>query len=218
MIVFFCILQACGKNSKPSSVSSSKKNTSLRIVWITSLEHDPWFDSFQKCFSHQKNIVLVKKKEGSDLYDASMTLIPGKLPSLKVKNSASPEGKMFSMDENPSCETWQYLAGFVLIFSSPPGANVFVDGMQRPSAPSWAFVDKGTHELRCSSKDQSFRQKNFSFPENLRLLCERENTQTTTQEVMDFGSEDQEKKTAWIMYVFLALGAVGSFLLPLFIF
>ncbi|MEZ4705141.1 MAG: hypothetical protein R3A11_08165 [Bdellovibrionota bacterium] len=226
---FFLILSGC--NKKPSSTPQpiKPKATTLDIGWLTEIDQDPWLQDLSKCFVSISNLQIIRLKSSTKFlqdfetlhealgFDTLIESFPAE-NKLIVKNSLYPEGRILRLEKNPTCKEWQYMLSFVLIYSSPQGALVKVDQVDQGHSPTWAFVDTGSHRLECYSENQVYRAEEFSFPKDLSILCKRENIHSPTQEVMDFGSEQQERKTAWFLYVLLGLGAIASGIIPFFIF
>lgn len=124
-------------------------------------------------------------------------------------------GRIYHRNLN-SCADWLLQKGYVFFESSPPGAQVAINGTIRGRAPVWLALQQGRFTLECRNGKDEFGVMEGQAGVDLHLVCERQNQAAALEADGDF--TPGEKASGVFLYIGGALISIGAILAPFLFF
>jgi hypothetical protein len=116
---------------------------------------------------------------------------------------------------SPRCEELLRKERLVGIDSHPPIADVSVDGRVVGEAPIWISLRKGSYEISCALSGETFKPMEISIPGVVKVLCQRENTDSRSSLERDDDITSGEKAGSVLVYLLGAAASLAAVILPI---
>ena len=118
---------------------------------------------------------------------------------------------------SPSCRDILRTQRLVVIDSSPPIADVKIDGRMVGEAPVWTWLKDGNYSVECVLPGEVFSKVSLDVPKTVDVFCQRENVQPSGAGIERDDSTAEEKAGSLLVYIVGAAAAIAAIVVPILV-
>lgn len=168
----------------------------------------------EKLLEWGEDFSLYQRLQGIELF--LLTFEENGVSYLRTVNYLSRSISTVVLDiASPSCIQLLKSQRLLLVQSHPPLADVAINGRNLGEAPIWTQLKDGRYQVSCKLPGEVFRPVSVLIPEDVQVLCQRENTSGDRQS-KEIGTD--EAVGSVFIFVVGALVSLAAAVLPFLFF
>lgn len=214
-LMLLCL--GCAKPTKIEPKQPAVAHDGLRVEFVATQGRVSLLDNCRHEFEGAMSIVETNSSKdcASQRNDNDLTVYHCD-DSSELKVLEKNENKFRYFPINVTCQQMLAKLGYVYIQSSPPMAQVLIDGKSVGKAPRWEKLNLGGYTVECKTQQDIFYPVSVQAGQDVKVICQRQNQQAKTETQDELSGE--EKAGGILMYIGGGLVSLAAIVLPFIFF